>query len=133
MEQTNKLIKSIKKIGTTATAGIILVGAFRMGNAIANQKTDAQAATEPIETIQQKNAYPEQRVMCGNYYDYLVVETIDGNEWLLNDSPDSPYIEDDITIFEDGEPVQVVFDTKGTETVTDDEILEVMSIDWKYK
>ena len=124
----NKLIKSIKKTGTIATVGIMLAGVFWMGYTVTNQKTDAQAATEPIKTIQQEKIYPEQRVMSGNYYDYLVIETVDGNEWLLDDSPGSKYIENSIAVFEDGELVQVVFDTKGTKTVMDDEIVEVRSI-----
>lgn len=125
--------KSIKKIGTTATVGIMLAGAFWIGKANANQKVDIQAGTEAIETMQKENTCPQQRVICGNYYDYMVIETIDGNEWLLDDSENSPYIEDGTAIFEDGELVQVVFNTKGTETVMDDEILEVRSIDWRYK
>lgn len=133
MKNTNKLVKSIKAIGTITTVGIMLAGAFWMGKANANQKTDAQEAIEAIETMQKENTCPQQRIMCGNYYDYMVIETLDGNEWLLDDTADSPYIEDGTAIFEDGELVQVVFNTKGTETVMDDEILEVRSIDWRYK
>lgn len=133
MKNTNKLIKSIKKTGTIATIGIILACAFWMGNANANQKADTQAGTESIETMQKENTCPQQRIMCGNYYDYMVIETVDGNEWLLDDTINSPYIENDIALFGNGELVQVVFDTKGTEAVEDDEIAEVKSIDWRYK
>lgn len=63
------------------------------------------------------------RVMTGNYYDYLVIETIDGNEWLMSE---------DAEPFEEGELVQVVFDTKGTESLLDDEIIEIRSIDSRY-
>ena len=66
--------------------------------------------------------------MSGNYYDYMVIETVDGNEWLLDDAEGSKYIEYGTAVFEDGELVQVVFDTKGTEAVTDDEIVEVRGI-----
>lgn len=125
--------KSIKTIGTIATMEIMLVCAFWLGNVTANKKVDAETKTETKKIMPQEKGYPEQRVMCGNYYDYLVVETIDGNEWLLDDTADSPYIENDIAVFGDGELVQVVFDTKGTETITDDEILEVRSIDWRHK
>ena len=133
MEQINKLIKPIKKIGTGATVGIMLSGAFWMGKANADQKADIQAGTESIKTMQKENTCPQQRIMCGNYYDYMVIETVDGNEWLLDDTINSPYIENDIAVFEDGELVQVVFDTKGTEAVEDDEIVEVKNIDWRYK
>ena len=71
--------------------------------------------------------------MCGNYYDYMVIETVDGNEWLLDDSEGSQYIEDGAAVFEEGELVQVVFDTMGTECITDDVIADVRSIDWKNK
>lgn len=66
---------------------------------------------------------PQIRAMTGNYYDYMVIETVDGNTWLMDE---------DSTPFEDGELVQVSFNTKGTETVLDDEILEIRSIDARY-
>lgn len=59
-------------------------------------------------------------VMTGNYYDYMVVETADGNVWMVDE------------VFNDGELVQVSFDTKGTADVTDDEILKIRSIDSRY-
>ena len=58
--------------------------------------------------------------MTGNYYDYMVVETADGNVWMVDE------------VFNDGELVQVSFDTKGTADVTDDEILKIRSIDSRY-
>ena len=81
-------------------------------------------------------AQPEQRVMTGNYYDYMVIETIDGNQWLLDDtlSDNNPYMVFDsqtqqyISVFEDGEMVQVLFSTNGTPSVLDDKILEVRRI-----
>ena len=63
------------------------------------------------------------RVMTGHYYDYLVIETVYGNTWLLDEGAEP---------FEDGELVQVSFDTKGTESVLDDEIIDVRSIDSRY-
>lgn len=68
---------------------------------------------------------PEIRIMTGNYYDYMVVETIDGNQWLI---PEEKYEE----VFQPGELLQVVFDTKGTEDVKDDVILKIRSIDKRY-
>ena len=125
--------KSIKTIGTITTMGIMLVCAFWLGNVTANKKVDAETKTETKKIMPQEKGCPQKRIICGNYYDYMVIETIDGNEWLLDDSENSPYIEDDIAVFGDGELVQVVSNTKGTETITDDEILEVRSINWRYK
>ncbi len=63
---------------------------------------------------------PELSVMTGNYYDYKVVETVDGNIWMINHE------------FHDGELVQLSLDTRGTETATDDIVLSVRSIDGRY-
>lgn len=78
----------------------------------------------------------DTRIMNGNYHDYMVIETLDGNEWLLDDSlsEENPYMKYDAdyghyeSIFEEGDLVQVVFDTKGTKSVTDDEIIDVRRI-----
>lgn len=76
------------------------------------------------------------RVAKGRYYDYMCVVTKDGNEWLLDDSDPTKnrymecrgYQEGNgiyMPIFHNGERVRVTFDTKGTEDITDDEILNV--------
>ena len=125
--------KSIKTIGTMMAVGVMLVGTFGLGSVTSNQTVDAQMKTEPKEIMPQEEACPERRIMCGNYYDYMVIETVDGNEWLLDDSEGSQYIEDGAAVFEEGELVQVVFDTMGTECITDDVIVDVRSIDWRDK
>lgn len=94
-----------KNIVTVAIATIALLAGFAAG------KTTTQTQQ------------PEIRVMTGNYYDYMVIETVDGNSWLMDE---------DAEPFEDGELVQVSFDTKGTESVLDDEIIDVRSIDSRY-
>lgn len=72
----------------------------------------------------------ETRTVQGTYYDYLVVETEDGNEWLLGDEPDSKYLDSNgNAIFRSGESITVLFDTMGTENITDDVILNVESED----
>lgn len=71
-------------------------------------------------TAQPATEVPRLDVMTGNYYDYMVVETADGNVWMVDE------------VFNDGELVQVSFDTKGTADVTDDEILKIRSIDSRY-
>lgn len=124
--------KSIKTIGTITTVGIMLICAFGIGSVTSNHTVDAQTKIESKELIPEEIC-PKKRIMCGNYYDYMIVETVDGNEWLLDDTKYSPYIENDVAVFEDGELVQVVFDTMGTESVMDDVIVEVRSIDERYK
>lgn len=94
-----------KNIITALTVIIALLTGFAAG------RTTAQAQQSQL------------RVMTGNYYDYLVIETVDGNEWLMDENAEP---------FEDGELVQVTFDTKGTESILDDEILEIRSIDSRY-
>ena len=63
---------------------------------------------------------PELSVMTGNYYDYKVVETVDGNIWMINHE------------FHDGELVQLNLDTRGTESAADDTVIAVRSIDGRY-
>ena len=87
------------------------------------------------------NSTPATRVMNGNYHDYMVIETLDGNEWLLDDAypEENPYMQYDAdyghyeSIFEEGDLVQVVFDTKGTKGVTDDVIVFVRRIGGNYR
>ena len=57
------------------------------------------------------------RGMTGTYYWHNVIVTDDGEEWLLSG--------DDKDEFSDGQRVAVFFDTKGTDDITDDEIVEV--------
>ncbi len=73
-----------------------------------------------LTTAQPATEVPRLDVMTGNYYDYMVVETADGNVWMVDE------------VFNDGELVQVSFDTKGTADITDDEILKIRSIDSRY-
>ena len=63
----------------------------------------------------------------------MLQKSLTTTEWLLDDSEDSQYIGDGAAVFEDGELVQVVFDTMGTESVMDDVIVEVRSIDRRNK
>lgn len=89
----------------TATA---LCAGFLAGRQ--TQATEAASITPPAEVT----------VMTGNYYDYKVVETVDGNVWMIDEE------------FHDGELVQISLDTRGTETATDDIVLSVRSIDGRY-
>ena len=63
---------------------------------------------------------PELSVMTGNYYDYKVVETVDGNVWMIDRE------------FHDGELVQISIDTHETATAADDTVIAVRSIDGRY-
>ena len=75
------------------------------------------------------------RVENGNYYDYMCVESSDGNLWLLNDdlTSENKYMEcvDGIymPVFEQGEYVRITFDTNGTESIYDDEIVNIESLE----
>lgn len=94
-----------KNIITTLTVIVALLTGFAAG------RTTAQTQQSQL------------RIMTGNYYDYMVIETVDGNEWFMDEGAEP---------FEEGELVQVVFGTKGTENILDDEILEIRSIDSRY-
>lgn len=74
------------------------------------QATEAATVTNPAEVT----------VMTGNYYDYKVVETVDGNVWMIDQE------------FHDGELVQISLDTRGTESAADDTVIAVRSIDGRY-
>ena len=65
---------------------------------------------------------PTLRVDVATYHDYLVLETTDGNEWLLEES------EDEKVPYEESEKLICVFDTKGTLNLEDDEIIYLESI-----
>ena len=74
--------------------------------------------------------FPDLRTAEGIYYDYLTITTEDGNEWLLGDEPESKYLDSNgNAIFQGGESVIVLFDTMGTENITDDVILDVHSFE----
>ena len=109
----------MKTIGVIATVGSLFVGGYFFGNAQNSKAMNQQKVLE-------NNTYSEKRIMSGKYYDYMVIETEDGNEWLLDDSEDSKYIENNRAIFEAGESVQVVFDTMGTDIVEDDVIVDIV-------
>ena len=86
--------------------------------------------TMPTMAQTRKISFPDLRIDKGTYYDYMVVETADGNEWLLGDEPDSKYLDSNGTaIFQNGESVIVLFDTMGTDDITDDVVLDVHSME----
>lgn len=86
--------------------------------------------TMPTMAQTREISFPNLRIDKGTYYDYMVVETADGNEWLLGDEPDSKYLDSNgNAIFNDGESVVVLFDTMGTDDVTDDVVLDVHSME----
>ena len=75
-----------------------------------------------------------RRVENGNYYNYMCVVSEDGNEWLLDDSHSSERYMENVDgiympVFESGECVQITFDTKGTENIYDDEIMNIESLE----
>ena len=75
--------------------------------------------------------FPDLRTAKGTYYDYLTITTEDGNEWLLDDSANSKYIDNGTVIFQNGESVIVLFDTMGTlGYLEDDVVLDVHSLEY---
>lgn len=77
-----------------------------------------------VNPTQQQNV----RYDVGTYYNYLVLETTDGNEWLLEETDEEkqgiekvPYVE--------GDKFLLTFDTMGTESKLDDIILSMKYID----
>lgn len=71
---------------------------------------------------QAPNTTTELRTDVGIYYDYLVIETSDGNEWLLDET-------DEIVPYVEGGRYLIIFDTMGTDDVTDDVIVDMQYID----
>lgn len=62
------------------------------------------------------------RYDIGTYYDYLVLETTDGNEWLLEETEEEKQGLEDVPFIE-GDRFLLIFDTMGTDNILDDEIL----------
>lgn len=86
--------------------------------------------TMPTMAQTREISFPDLRTAKGTYYDYMVVETANGNEWLLGDEPDSKYLDSNGTaIFQGGESVVVLFDTMGTDDITDDVVLDIHSME----
>lgn len=91
------------------------------------------AVTMFITTSEASPAKDKYRTCKGTYHNYLVIETKDGNEWLLSDAQkkSNPYMKWDkrhkcyIPRFREGQKVTVKFDTKGTKTKLDDAIVWV--------
>lgn len=61
------------------------------------------------------------RYDIGTYYDYLVIETTDGNEWLLEETEEE--LQGEKVPFKEGDKFLCVFDTMGTDEIEDDELL----------
>lgn len=86
-------------------------------------------ATIPTIADTTEIRFPDLRTAEGTYYDYLTVETTDGNEWLLGDDPESKYLDKNgKAIFQSGETVIVMFDTMGTDNLEDDIVLDVLDL-----
>lgn len=109
--------RPIKTIGIITIVGVMLAVPRLLST---TQPKETQATS--VATV-----CTQKRIMSGTYYDYMVIETEDGYNWLLDDSEESPYIKDGNAIFEDGESVQVVFDTMGTKSIVDDVVLSIIT------
>ena len=83
--------------------------------------------------------FASTRTASGTYYNYMCIETSDGNEWLLSDSrpKSNPYMrkvtvfkngkrtKEYVPVFKSGQKVIVTFDTRRTKTKKDDRIISV--------
>ena len=100
--------------------------------ACAAKETPANTHVEvKTETGYEIISFPDLRIDKGTYYDYLCIETADGNEWLLDDSEDSKYIDNGTAIFQSCESIIVLFDTMGTlDYLEDDVVLDVHSLEY---
>lgn len=99
----------------------------------------AMVLATPAATLQVEAA-AKIRKANGTYIDYMTVMTKDGNIWELSDDnkPENKYFKRAIVgkangkkkvkyvpKFKKGQKVKVTFDTKGTKTKKDDEIINV--------
>lgn len=70
-------------------------------------------------------------VLTGNYLEYGVINTVDGNDWLLygHDDNDCKFYPDGFDIvLSDGDLVQIRLDNMGTADIRDDEIIDIRMI-----
>lgn len=72
-----------------------------------------------VEIQLMETEIPQVRVMVGNFHQWNIVKTIDGNVWMINGNRGK---------FQENDLVQVQFSTNGTKDITDDEILKIKFI-----
>lgn len=72
----------------------------------------------------EKESKERETKVC-TYHDYLVVTTPTGNDFEIEPSIESRYIKDGKIRFEEGDKVEILFDTNGTETEKDDKIVNM--------
>lgn len=88
-------------------------------------------ATTPAQTVISVPTIGDTRVIRGHYEDYATIVTDDGNMWMI-DGED--YFSEELKNyvfcwkdkeFTDLDNLHIQFDTKGTESVLDDEIINI--------
>lgn len=93
---------------------LIIASLFTLGlvSGLTIKRQATVQATSPTES-----ASATQVVFVGNYYDYMVITcSFNGNDYLLDDSDNSPYLENGKVIFEEGELVQFTIDENNNVT-----------------
>lgn len=114
MKKENLKIKLMALGGVVGLCLFTLLGIKKMVQAL-----EIPANTMETE-IQSENNNPDFRIMNGNYHDYKIVVTIDGNMWFINEE------------YQEEELLQVLFDTNKTSDIKDDKIVNIRSIDKRY-
>ena len=115
MKKENLKIKLILVGGVIGVCLLVSSGIKKIVQASESTTNSAEAGIQEIQTNN-----PQFRIMSGNYQDYKIITTVDGNMWFTNEE------------YQEEELVQVLFDTKGTNDIKDDEIIKIRSIDKRY-
>lgn len=113
MKKENLKIKLMAVGGVVGIAILMFSGIKKITEA--SEDFIIQNENEKIE-----NNNPQFRIMSGNYQDYKIIVTVDGNMWFTDEE------------YQEEELLQILFDTKGTKDIKDDEIIKIRSIDKRY-
>lgn len=98
--------------------GMCLLVSSGIKKIVQASESPTNSAEAGIQEIQTNN--PQFRIMSGNYKNYKIIVTTDGNMWFIDEE------------YQEAELLQVLFDTNGTADVKDDEIIKIRSIDKRY-
>ncbi len=115
MKKENLKIKLILVGGVIGMCLLVSSGIKKIVQASESPTNSAEAGIQEIQTNN-----PQFRIMSGNYQDYKIIVTTDGNMWFIDEE------------YQEEELLQILFDTKGTLDIKDDEIIKIRSIDKRY-
>ena len=106
--------------GVVGVCLLVSSGIKKIVQASETPTNSAEAGVQEVQEVQEKNN-PQFRIMNGNYQDYKIIVTVDGNMWFTDEE------------YQEAELLQVLFDTNGTADVKDDEIIKIRNIDKQYE